>query len=99
MDCYLIKQMWPKSILIELMLAGFGEKYDIQKLGGFVERWFKLFCKNPWKRYGTRAGFHIEQISLDPKTFHRFPLLNSGFSEPLKEMWDYLNKNISKDVF
>jgi NAD+ synthase (glutamine-hydrolysing) len=90
MDCYLVKQMWPKSILVELMMNGFGAKYDLEKLGGFIERWFTLFCRNPWKRYGTRAGFHIEQISLDPKTFHRFPLLNSGFTEPLEKMWDYI---------
>lgn len=90
MDCYLVKQMWPKSILVELMMQGFASKYEINVLAGFVERWFKLFCRNPWKRYGTRAGFHVEQISLDPKTFHRFPLLNSGFEEPLALMWDYV---------
>ncbi|WJG10874.1 NAD(+) synthase [Aliiglaciecola sp. LCG003] len=93
MECYLVKQMWPKSILIELLITGYGKKYDVKQLGCFVERWFKLFCRNPWKRYGTRAGFHIEQISLDPKTFHRFPLLNSGFSEPLEQMWNYIKTN------
>lgn len=91
MDCYLVKQMWPKSILVELMLKGFSSQYKPRRLAEFVERWFKLFCRNPWKRYGTRAGFHVEQISLDPKTFHRFPLLNSGFEEPLALMWEYLD--------
>ncbi len=91
MDCYLVKQMWPKSILVELVMHGFAAKYEIKTLADFVERWFRLFCRNPWKRYGTRAGFHVEQISLDPKTFHRFPLLNSGFQEPLALMWDYVN--------
>ena len=93
MDCYLIKQMWPKSILVELMMQGFTSKHGVIVLAGFVERWFRLFCRNPWKRYGTRAGFHVEQISLDPKTFHRFPLLNSGFEEPLALMWDYARAN------
>lgn len=91
MDCYLIRQMWPKSILVELVMNGYGDTYTLRELAAFVERWFKLFCRNPWKRYGTRAGFHVSQISLDPKTFHRFPLLNSGFAEPLARMWDYVN--------
>lgn len=90
MESYLIRQMWPKSILIDLLMQGHGETYSLEQLGQFIERWFKLFCRNPWKRYGTRAGFHVEQISLDPKTFHRFPLLNAGFSEPLQHMWDYI---------
>ncbi|CAG8998448.1 MAG: Glutamine-dependent NAD(+) synthetase [Candidatus Celerinatantimonas neptuna] len=90
MESYLIRQMWPKSILIDLLIQGYGETYSLKQLGHFIERWFKLFCRNPWKRYGTRAGFHVEQISLDPKTFHRFPLLNAGFSEPLQQMWDYI---------
>lgn len=91
MDCYLVKQMWPKSILVELRMRGFADRYPLDILAGFVERWFRLFCRNPWKRYGIRAGFHIEQISLDPKTFHRFPLLNSGFEEPLQLMWEYVS--------
>ncbi|MGQ8365853.1 NAD(+) synthase [Glaciecola sp. 1036] len=92
MDCYLIKQMWPKSILVELLIEGYGDRYAFSELASFIQRWFTFFCRNPWKRYGIRAGFHIEQISLDPKTFHRFPLLNSGFSEQLREMWDYVDE-------
>ena len=92
MDCYLARQMWPKSILVELMLNGFDKDHDMRQLAAYVERWFRLFCRNPWKRYGTRAGFHIEQVSLDPKTFHRFPLLNNGFSEQLQQMWDYVEE-------
>ncbi|MFM2485034.1 NAD(+) synthase [Celerinatantimonas yamalensis] len=90
MDSYLIRQMWPKSILIDLLMQGHGQVYSLEQLGQFIERWFRLFCRNPWKRYGTRAGFHVEQISLDPKTFHRFPLLNASFAEPLEQMWAYI---------
>lgn len=90
MDSYLVRQMWPKSILIELLMQGHGKVYSPTQLGHFIERWFRLFCRNPWKRYGTRAGFHVEQISLDPKTFHRFPLLNASFKEPLEQMWQYI---------
>lgn len=92
MDCYLVKQMWPKSILIELALHGYHKQYSLATLAGYIQRWFTLFCRNPWKRYGIRAGFHVEHISLDPKTFHRFPLLNSGFKEPLEQMWDYVKQ-------
>ncbi|MFM2482576.1 nitrilase-related carbon-nitrogen hydrolase [Celerinatantimonas sp. YJH-8] len=91
MDSYLIRQMWPKSILIDLLMQGYGQTYTPKQLGFFIERWFRLFCRNPWKRYGTRAGFHVEQISLDPKTFHRFPLLNASFKEPLEQMWHYID--------
>ena len=92
MSCYLTKQMWPKSILQEFLLKGVGTEYEPRVLAGFIDRWFRLFCRNPWKRYGIRAGFHVEQISLDPKSFHRFPLLNSGFEEPLQLMWDFVKK-------
>ncbi|MFM2478393.1 nitrilase-related carbon-nitrogen hydrolase [Celerinatantimonas sp. MCCC 1A17872] len=92
MQSYLVRQMWPKSILIDLLMQGHGEIYSLEQLGHFIERWFRLFCRNPWKRYGTRAGFHVEQISLDPKTFHRFPLLNASFAEPLAQMWDYIKE-------
>lgn len=92
MASYLMRQMWPKSILIDLLMQGYGQTYSPEQLGQFIERWFRLFCRNPWKRYGTRAGFHVEQISLDPKTFHRFPLLNANFAEPLAQMWEYIQE-------
>lgn len=92
MQCYLVQQLWPQSILLELVMQGYAKDYSLRQLGEFIQRWFSLFCRNPWKRYGIRAGFHLEQISLDPKTFHRFPLLNSGFAEPLAAMWRYIEE-------
>lgn len=83
MRSYLDDKLWPSSILHRLRQEDFAKGYTPRQLGGFIERWFTLFCRNPWKRFGCRAGFHLESISLDPKSFHRFPLLNSGFKEAL----------------
>lgn len=92
MHCYLVKKMWPRNILLTLIRNGYTHQHTPLALATYVEKWFKLFCRNAWKRYGTRAGFHLEQVSLDPKTFHRFPLLNNGFEEQLQDMWDTYRK-------
>ena len=42
----------------------------------YVERFIKLWSRNQWKRDRLAPSFHIDEISLDPKTFCRFPILS-----------------------
>lgn len=88
MHSYLVKKMWPKSILFALLRSPYATQFSEQEFAGFIQKWFTLFSRNAWKRHGTRASFHLTQVSLDPKAFHRFPLLSAGFKEQLQEMWD-----------
>lgn len=44
----------------------------------YVDKFFKLFCKNQWKRERYAPSFHLDDESLDPKTFCRFPILSAG---------------------
>src|SRR5262245_31056891 len=56
------------------------------KLGGWVERVFILWCRNQWKRERFAPAFHLDDENLDPKTWCRFPILNSGFERELAEL-------------
>lgn len=51
-----------------------------------VIKFFKMFTKNQWKRERYAPSFHLDDESLDPKTFHRFPILNSGFKQEIDEI-------------
>ena len=60
------------------------------KLGGWIDKFFKMWCRNQWKRERMAVSFQLDQTNLDPKSWCRFPVLNSGFEEELQEMWDYI---------
>lgn len=65
-------------------------QYDAPTLGAWVERFFRLWCRNQWKRERYAPSFHLDDENLDPKTWCRFPILNAGFEVELAELRNYL---------
>jgi NAD+ synthase (glutamine-hydrolysing) len=51
-----------------------------------VERFFRLFSRNQWKRERYAPSFHVDDENLDPKTWCRFPILSGGFERELEEL-------------
>lgn len=50
-----------------------------RQLADWVIRFFRLFCRNQWKRERFAPSFHVDDESLDPKTWLRFPILSGGY--------------------
>ncbi len=67
--------------------------YDRQQLATWVERFFRLWCRNQWKRERYAPSFHLDDENLDPKTWCRFPILSGGFSRELDELRKYVEEN------
>jgi len=65
-------------------------QFEAQQLGLWVERFFRLFCRNQWKRERYAPSFHLDDENLDPKTWCRFPILNSGFERELRALRAFL---------
>ena len=62
------------------------DNYDRQQLGHWVERFFRLWARNQWKRERYAPSFHLDDENLDPKTWCRFPILSGGFERELREL-------------
>jgi NAD+ synthase (glutamine-hydrolysing) len=52
----------------------------------WVERFFKLWSRNQWKRERYAPSFHLDDHNLDPRSWCRFPILSGGFEKELAEM-------------
>ncbi len=61
-------------------------EYGAKQMAAWVERFFQLWCRNQWKRERYAPSFHLDDENLDPKTWCRFPILNSGFERELAEL-------------
>jgi NAD+ synthase (glutamine-hydrolysing) len=57
-----------------------------RQLNMWVARFFRLWCRNQWKRERYAPSFHLDDENLDPKTWCRFPILSSGFEVELQEL-------------
>jgi NAD+ synthase (glutamine-hydrolysing) len=66
--------------------------YPRRQLGGWVELFFRLWCKNQWKRERYAPSFHLDDENLDPKTWCRFPILSGGFERELRELRSYVEQ-------
>jgi NAD+ synthase (glutamine-hydrolysing) len=60
--------------------------YDQAQLVFWLERFFRLFSRNQWKRERYAPSFHVDDANLDPKTWCRFPILSGGFERELAEL-------------
>jgi len=61
-------------------------EYSEEQLMIWIERFFKLWVQNQWKRERFAPSFYLDDESLDPKTWCRFPILSGGFQHELAEM-------------
>ncbi|MCY3023254.1 MAG: NAD+ synthetase [Planctomycetota bacterium] len=60
--------------------------YEAGQLAAWIERFFRLWCRNQWKRERYAPSFHLDDENLDPKTWCRFPILSGGFERELAEL-------------
>lgn len=71
--------------VFQLMRGQFPEHVPAQ-LGAWVERFFRLWSRNQWKRERYAPSFHLDDENLDPKTWCRWPILSGGFETELAEL-------------
>ncbi|MDW8038036.1 MAG: NAD(+) synthase, partial [Thermoguttaceae bacterium] len=64
-------------------------QYTSDQLAEWVARFFRLWCRNQWKRERYAPSFHVDDENVDPKTWCRFPILSGGFQRELKELAEY----------
>ena len=65
-------------------------QYSRDDLWLWLDRFFRLWSRNQWKRERYAPSFHVDDESLDPKTWCRFPILSGGFSRELRELREAL---------
>lgn len=81
---FLVRRMSPAQIAEELPRTFPG--HPSHQLNEWVERFFTLWSRNQWKRERYAPAFHLDEESLDPKSWLRFPILSGGFRRELREM-------------
>ena len=74
----------PRDILAQLQIEF--PQYSLAQLLAWVDRFFRLWCRNQWKRERYAPSFHLDDENLDPKTWCRFPILSGGYERELAEL-------------
>jgi NAD+ synthase (glutamine-hydrolysing) len=61
-------------------------QYEREQLKLWIDKFFRLWSRNQWKRERYAPSFHLDDKNLDPKTWCRFPILSSGFQYELEQL-------------
>lgn len=78
-------KLLPEDVL-QLVTEQYGGRYKESDLTAWVIRFFTLWSINQWKRERYAPSFHLDDESLDPKTWCRFPILSGGYAEELRKL-------------
>jgi NAD+ synthase (glutamine-hydrolysing) len=78
----------PLEVLQEL-LPRYAEYKPLQ-LAQWIDRFFRLWCRNQWKRERFAPSFHLDDRNVDPRSWCRFPILSGGFERELAELRSYV---------
>src|SRR5580698_939435 len=60
------------------------------QLAQWIERFFRMWCKNQWKRERIAPSFHLDDRNVDPRSWCRFPILSGNFERELAELRAYV---------
>jgi len=75
--------------VLEELLPRYPERTPLQ-LATWIERFFRLWCRNQWKRERMAPSFHLDDRNVDPRSWCRFPILSGGFERELAELRGYI---------
>ena len=77
-------RMAPQSILMKLEAVY--PDLETKLLRSYLTKFLSLWARNQWKRERYAPSFHLDDESLDPKSWCRFPILSSGFKDEIDEL-------------
>ena len=84
-----IRDKQPPLAVLRLLEVRYAGTHDRAKLVLWIERFFRLWSRNQWKRERYAPSFHLDDHNLDPRSWCRFPILSGGFEKELGEMRDW----------
>ena len=60
------------------------------QLATWIDRFFRLWCRNQWKRERMAPSFHLDDRNVDPRSWCRFPILSGNFERELAQLRAYV---------
>ena len=87
-DCAIRDKHTPVEVL-QSLLPRYPDQTPLQ-LSIWIERFFRLWCRNQWKRERLAPAFHLDDRNVDPRSWCRFPIVSGGFERELAELRSFV---------
>lgn len=84
-----IKEKKSPIDIYKILVHKLENQYSKDEIFLWINRFFKLWSRNQWKRERYAPGFHLDSHNLDPRSWARFPILSGGFTLELEKLKAY----------
>jgi len=68
-------------------------QYAPLEIAAWVEKFFRKWSINQWKRERFAPALHCDTRNLDPRTWRRSPILSGGYARELADLRNYANED------
>jgi NAD+ synthase (glutamine-hydrolysing) len=75
---YLVRDRLGPDDILQTLAFDFPDT-PLAELQAFCDKFFTLWSRNQWKRERLAPSFHLDDESLDPKSWCRFPILSAPY--------------------
>jgi NAD+ synthase (glutamine-hydrolysing) len=76
----------PAEVYLRLKTMPLPGNPDAALLKTYVQKFFRLWAANQWKRERLAPSFHLDEWNVDPRSWCRFPILSAGFKFELEAL-------------
>lgn len=90
---YFIRDRLAPTEIYRQMIGQFPQ-YQKREMKNWIDKFFRLWSRHQWKRERYAPSFHVDDASLDPKTWCRFPILSGGYERELKDLDTYVQGKV-----
>jgi NAD+ synthase (glutamine-hydrolysing) len=80
------QRLAPVQVYLQLQKQKLPGNPDASILKTYVQKFFRLWAANQWKRERLAPSFHLDEWNVDPRSWCRFPILSAGFKFELEEL-------------
>lgn len=80
------KRLAPAQVYFQLKKVALPGNPDAGILKTYVQKFFRMWAANQWKRERLAPSFHLDEWNVDPRSWCRFPILSAGFKFELEEL-------------
>jgi NAD+ synthase (glutamine-hydrolysing) len=86
---YFVQKAMDPAEILQALWPRFTELYkgDLKAFADHLAQFVRMLCRAQWKRERFAISFRVLPFDLDPKGGFRFPPVQKGFEEEIREMY------------
>lgn len=90
-ECAIRDKMSPVEVFQSIKWNPTYTDVSNEKVFEWIEKFFRMWSRNQWKRERYAPSFHYDDENLDPRSWCRWPIISGGMAQDVEDLRKTLN--------